>query len=222
MELRNESPWLKETLRALHTAKEDFNNLIAKSRLNKAVNKKPPPTADFGLKEDPIYIDHEKLKHWTAPHLVAKSDKKNVLVHLGRRQGLSNFNISQVKPANHPSMSKVSRSDLIIVNYTEIINELDPFSDMFNEAKQKEIEKLIRRGTFKIYLREEAGDNPNIIPSRFVLATKKEGSEIEMLKARFCSWWTPRQRKTKSRSQCCKTETDFNPNYARSWSNNGL
>ena len=80
------------------------------------------------------------MNHWTGPHLVAKSDKKNVMVSLGRRQAFSNFNIAQLKQANHLSMSKSHRNDLITVNYTETINELDSpmkFSMKLNGKKLK-------------------------------------------------------------------------------------
>eukprot|EP00171_Calliarthron_tuberculosum_P005813 IDg5813t1 len=49
--------------------------------------------------------------------------------------------------------------------------------------QEKEILSLIERGTFKIVLREEAGENPNIIPCRFVLSIKNLGTDEELLKA---------------------------------------
>jgi hypothetical protein len=57
-----------------------------------------------------------------------------------------------------------------------------PFS--IENAKQKELFGLIERGTFRLVLREDAGSNPNIIPSRFVLSIKHE-SGVEKLKARY-------------------------------------
>ena len=82
-------------------------------------------------------------------------------------------------------MSQFLRDTGSAIFFTEIICERDPRAKNFTEAKRKEIEGLIKRGTFKIVLREEIGEHPNIIPSRFVLAIKKDGSDEEILKARF-------------------------------------
>ena len=69
--------------------------------------------------------------------------------------------------------------------YTEIISPRDPRSGNFEEAKLKELKGLIEKGTFKIVLREEAGERPNITPTRFVLGIKHGDNGSELLKARF-------------------------------------
>ena len=74
-------------------------------------------------------------------------------------------------------MSQFLRNTDNAVFFTEIICERDPQVKQFDEAKRNEIPGLIKRGTFKIVLREEIGDNPNIIASRFVLAIKKYGTD---------------------------------------------
>lgn len=53
-----------------------------------------------------------------------------------------------------------------------MIRTKDLRSGLVDETNRKEINALIERGTFKIVLRSEAGKDPNIIPSRFVLALK--------------------------------------------------
>lgn len=50
----------------------------------------------------------------------------------------------------------------------------------------KELQLLIERDTFRIVLRSEAGKNPNIIPSRFVLhikhtKTSKKSTKLVLL-----------------------------------------
>lgn len=72
-----------------------------------------------------------------------------------------------------------------VVHFTEVILPRDPRSGLFDEAKRREIEGLLQRGTFKLVLREELPSNPNIVPSRFVLAIKREGNGEEVFKARF-------------------------------------
>lgn len=72
------------------------------------------------------------------------------------------------------------------VLHSEIISENDPRARMFDAAKKKELVGLFKRGAFRIVLREEAGENPNILPSRFVLTIKHPDSTgPPQLKARF-------------------------------------
>ena len=56
--------------------------------------------------------------------------------------------------------------------YTEVLSPRDPRCGMFDEAKRKELEGLFKRGTFKMMFRSELEDDPNIVPSRFVLTIK--------------------------------------------------
>eukprot|EP00171_Calliarthron_tuberculosum_P009450 IDg9450t1 len=74
---------------------------------------------------------------------------------------------------------------LIKVFMTEVIHPNDPRSSKFGPAKTKEIEGLIKRGTFKVDLKSEMPDNPNLLGGRFVLSIKDEGSKREIWKARF-------------------------------------
>ena len=108
-------------------------------------------------------------------------------MNLGKREGPSNFNLAQVKPAKLPSFAdlahNIEESPQIFI--TEVIKPNDPRAAKFNEAKKQEILGLIEKGTFKIVLKHEAGDDPNIIPCRFVLAIKNVGTNEEILKARF-------------------------------------
>jgi hypothetical protein len=67
----------------------------------------------------------------------------------------------------------------------EIIKQGDPRAMKFEEAKRKEIQGLIDRGTWKVVLKEDVADNANVLGGRFVLAIKDEGTEKEVWKDRF-------------------------------------
>ena len=56
---------------------------------------------------------------------------------------------------------------------------------MFAEAKTKEIQGLLDRGTFKIVEKAMIPDGANILGGRFVLALKDEGTKQETWNARF-------------------------------------
>ena len=130
-----------------------------------------------------------------------------MLVDLGERHGPRSFNLSQVKPARLPSVKELllhpaqkhhsdvelppiesllkPSNNLSRTLYTEIIAPRDPRSKLFHEAKEREIEGLIQRGTFQMVLQSELGRNPNIVPSRFVLAIKHKDTGEEVYKGRF-------------------------------------
>jgi hypothetical protein len=123
--------------------------------------------------------------------------------------GPRSFNKAQVKPAKLPSISEllsykppqppsvadsthqvhlctlISHFNARILMFTEVISPRDHRSGLFDDAKRKEIDGLLNRGTFKLELRSELESNPNIVPSRFVLAIKHKESGAEVLKARF-------------------------------------
>ena len=68
--------------------------------------------------------------------------------------------------------------------FTEVISPRDPRNAQFGEMKRREIEGLLKRGTFKLVMKEELPEKPNIVPSRFVLAIKSVDGD-EVLKARY-------------------------------------
>ena len=69
--------------------------------------------------------------------------------------------------------------------FTEVISLRDHRRGLFDDAKRKEIDSLLKRSTFNLVLRSELERNPNIVPSRFVLAIKHNDSSEEVLKASF-------------------------------------
>ena len=69
------------------------------------------------------------------------------------------------------------------VLHTEVLHPGDPRAGLFDDAKRKEILGLVERGTFKSVLEEEAGPNPNLIPSRYVVAIKHSSDGSTVYKA---------------------------------------
>ena len=63
----------------------------------------------------------------------------------------------------------------------------DPRKDSpeFKEAIRKEIDDLIKRGTWKVVCRSEVPDDANILGGRFVLAIKNPDTDEVIYKARF-------------------------------------
>lgn len=76
-------------------------------------------------------------------------------------------------------------ADCLRVLHTEVIKHGDPRESLFDEAKCKGLNGLLERGAFKVVLRSEAGENPNVVLSRFVLTIKNKNDGTTKYKARF-------------------------------------
>jgi hypothetical protein len=68
---------------------------------------------------------------------------------------------------------------------TEIIKPGDPRAAKFDNAKRKEVQGLIDRGTWKVVTKDSVSKDANVLGGRFVLAIKHEGTEKEVWKDRF-------------------------------------
>jgi hypothetical protein len=75
-------------LRAMHTAKAEYEQLLAERRVETSLRKKPPVAADYVFdRGEWVYVYREGSKSWTGPHKLAAIDGKCVYVHLGEHYG---------------------------------------------------------------------------------------------------------------------------------------
>ena len=182
-----------ERLRTLKLAIEEYEKITSKEIVCRGLRKKPSPSADeIFLPGDFAYVYREKLRHFTGPHLIASVEGKNARLHVGDKYGPRSFNISQLKKAtiNHNECPLQSQNffNKSTIYHTEIIQEGDVRTALFSDAKRKELDGLIQRGTFKIVIREDIEEEshaPNILPTRFVLAIKHGMDNKLIYKARF-------------------------------------
>ena len=84
-----------------------------------------------------------------------------------------------------PFQSTKAPKPLPNIYITEVIHTSDPRATQFNSAKKKEIEGIIKHGTWKIVMRDEVPKNVNILGGRFVLAIKNSKSDKEVWKASY-------------------------------------
>jgi hypothetical protein len=71
------------------------------------------------------------------------------------------------------------------VHLSEMIGPSDPRAVLFDAAKQKEIQGLIERGTWKVILKVEMSENPNIMGGRLEVTIKDSGTSKKRYKARY-------------------------------------
>eukprot|EP00171_Calliarthron_tuberculosum_P004009 IDg4009t1 len=110
------------------------------------------------------------------------------------------FNVVQVKRYHKPkviahslfagierSMRQFESPSDDYVFLTEIIQSSDPRaqSSEMSAAVRTEVQGLLRRGTFKVILREDVPPDANVLPDRFVLAIKSTEDGKVKFKARY-------------------------------------
>jgi Reverse transcriptase (RNA-dependent DNA polymerase) len=71
------------------------------------------------------------------------------------------------------------------LHLTEVLTPGDPREDLFDEAKRSEIQGLLKRGYWKVAMREEMPAGDNMMNGRFLLANKNTSTNEKMFKARF-------------------------------------
>jgi hypothetical protein len=58
------------------------------------------------------------------------------------------------------------------LHLTEVLTPGDPREILFGDAKRAEIKGLLKRGTWKVVMRDEMPGGANLMSGRFVLAIK--------------------------------------------------
>jgi hypothetical protein len=206
--LSSNLPEQQERMRVLAAAQAEYNSIVAERRKEEILKSRVPGEADRVYKVgEEVLVWREKSESWTGPFIVTGVNDKPVNVRIEELAYEGRFNLAQVKPnlrdmpqtdAN-TNFSEVLHQMLrdftteegsglspsYAVHLTEIIRKGDVREKLFDDAKKKEIAGLIRRGTWKIVLREELEPGENIMTGRFVLSIKNANTQEEMLKARF-------------------------------------
>jgi hypothetical protein len=168
-----------DRFKCLYKARREYELWVCRQRVLIGLRRRPPPASEYTiLPGDKISVYREGIREYTGPHIVAGVNSKEVLVDLGHSTGPRSFNIDQIKPwpMQAPESSPLERPcfpllqdkapspDLSYIHWTEVVYPQDPRAHLFDAAKQNELFGLIERGTFRLVLREDAGDRPNIVP----------------------------------------------------------
>ncbi len=179
-----------DRFRAAALARTEYERIVNDERLRIAA-RKPAPAAKNSIYSpgDMVYVYRERLNKHTGPHMIASVLGKQARVHVGDRTGPHEFNISQLRPSPLPNVTLDNITEPAYparVMHIEILRPGDPRESLFKEEKRKELLGLLERSAFKICMREEAGQNPNIVPTGYFLAIKHSQTEDPpKLKARF-------------------------------------
>ena len=202
-------PNQSERMLAMDNARREMDSIVSDLRIKRALSSKTPPGAMRVFHPgELVRVYRERPNMWTGPFPVTRVDGKTVYV----RDGIDEkpFSITSVKPHHTPrelsnifmstthavlhsllQASPLSSPSLSRTNYgvglTEILTPKDPrrFDPRFRAAKEKEIEGLARRGTWRVVCAEDLPEKANVMGGRFVLTIKNKDTHEEIFKARF-------------------------------------
>ena len=196
---------LESRARLATAARKEMERHMASVRIKRALRHSVPPSADVALNVgQKVLVWREKqvenrIGEWIGPFVVQAVDreKKLVFVQDSTVGAVRPFGQTQVKPyltADEASTSFFQDLREALTSaysqhtfLTEVISPTDPraYSPQMTAAKRKEIMSLMRRGTFKVILKEEIPPDGNVLPGRFVLAIKSTEDDRIKFKARF-------------------------------------
>jgi hypothetical protein len=68
----------------MQTARIEYERIIAKERISCGLNKQVTSAADrIYVAGDQVHVYRERMKRWSGPHFLERSDGKDVSVYVG-------------------------------------------------------------------------------------------------------------------------------------------
>ncbi|MEM1283154.1 MAG: reverse transcriptase domain-containing protein [Chlamydiota bacterium] len=200
-------PNQRERMRALEVARAEMSTVTSELRIRKAMLSKVPRNADLVLNPgDMVRVFRETDRKYLGPYPVIRVDGKQVFILINDKE--IQHSIHQVLHASE--YDKIANGELLLdemktmfssfisrplhesndpyrIHITEVLHPADPraFGKLATEAKKKEIEGLIRKGTWKIVLKEEVPRDANVLTSHFVITIKDVETNQPIFKARY-------------------------------------
>ena len=190
-------------------ARKLMSSEMADSKVRRALKHNVPQNIDHVYQPgDKVLVWREKLVEnrigeWTGPFIVKTVDMKSkiVTVQEDSKSPFQRFNFTQVKPFRTPEAIAVdylqtlhdafkpyaSPAEALDIRLTEVVRAdyERASSPKMQKAILAEVRDLLRRGTFKVVLKEELPDGANALTARFVLAIKSTVDGKVKYKARY-------------------------------------
>ena len=163
-------PTHRQRMKVLSEAPMEMNAFISERRISRILHRNIAQATDhiYQVGEE-VLVYREGPDQWMGPFLVSKVQDKRVSVFDQNRIERT-FNVQQVKPYRRttPSSDMLDSSEFLNemlspflsgtsstplpcqTLMTEVIKPSDPRAEKFTEAKKKEIQGLIDRGTWKM------------------------------------------------------------------------
>lgn len=200
-------PKQSERMAALRNARAEMATITAELRVRKALMSKIPTAASYVINPgEQVWVYRETDKRYIGPHPVIRVEDKQVFILVGNKE--VQHSIHQVIPDQdfqkltnetcfmdipHSAMiqfksnHRLHKRDTQEVLIQEIIHPSDPRSRSpdANAARKKEIDGLVRKGTWKVVIKEEVPPDANVLNGRFFITIKDIETNEPIHKARY-------------------------------------
>lgn len=208
-------PGHRERMEAIRIANAEMATITAEMRIRQALRAKTPASADYVINPgDNVRVFRESDKRFLGPYRVVQVEGKQIFIERDGKRVQHNidqiiperiFNgdvpaaaihaklatfdeTGHTATADHLSkMNPRERVETPRILLTELLKPNDPrgYSPEFVAAKKKEMDGLLRRGTWKVVLRDEVPSGANILGGRFVMSIKDTETDEPVYKARY-------------------------------------
>lgn len=202
-------PIQKDRFEALKTARAEMEQITAELRIRKALLSRVPRSADIVFsKGQLVRVFRESDSKYVGPYPIIRIEEKQVFLLINDKE--VQFSIHQLIPAKEyeeikngdryikqihhmmkqfksTSQKEYSTNKDPKILITEILHPRDPRvkSSEATAAKKKEIESLIKRGTWTVVVEEDIPDDANIMTGHFVITIKNVETNEPIFKARY-------------------------------------
>lgn len=198
----------QKRMKALSEARREMSTITAELRIRQALLSRVPRNADTIIEPgQKVKVYRETDRKYIGPFPVSRVDGKQIFVLQNEVE--KKYSLHQVLPIDQ--YNKILNGDaqledlnemmvqftseptekqqhpIFNAHITEILKSSDPrtMSEEAKKARKKELEDLIRRGTWKVVAYDEIPKNANIMTGGFVITIKDTETDTPRFKARF-------------------------------------
>jgi Reverse transcriptase (RNA-dependent DNA polymerase) len=202
-------------LQAMYSARQEYDSIVARIRVQRALKSRTASAVDAVYRVGDIVATYrERAKRFVGAFAVTAVQGKIVFVRDQAGMPARPFNSTTLRHALAGQDSSIQSNALpaavepdpssILLGslqhsiagfgsngtatyVTEVVTAKDPRSESprMVAAKKKEVLALIKRGAFRVVMRDELEAGANILTGRFVLAVKDADTDREVWKARY-------------------------------------
>ncbi|KAA8493217.1 Copia protein [Porphyridium purpureum] len=166
VELGSKSQYAR--MRAMRSARTEYESLVAKERLQRALSKNFP-TEILMHPGDKVRAYRFDKRHWTGPHVLRNVNYEENVAYVEENGRLTKYSVAMVRP-HREKLTDLQKNDSVFF--------VDPGTEntvAVQDAKNKELQGLKDRGVYQVVHSVPAG--ANIMRLKWVI--KKKGEKVK-------------------------------------------
>ncbi|KAA8491186.1 Retrovirus-related Pol polyprotein from transposon TNT 1-94 [Porphyridium purpureum] len=173
------SPDQRARLLLMKTARAEYELLVAHERLNRALSSRYP-TESLLKVGDSVKVYRYTRKLWEGPLKLSAIDYNTNMATVQSPSGTyQNFSVAVIRPFRERTLG-LMRPDTGPTYFQDVLE-----TEVYNEAKQDELQGLENRAVFKTVQTSQAPVGSNVLHTKWVLKTKEAPGGEFVRKARL-------------------------------------